>query len=322
MARARAGRDARGDLYVYVSGTIDGRRVEVKRRVPQDDEALAARVVEEHSRRILLGDLSVLEVALARRKAGRRRKAAPRSSRSGAVTLGAWRDRWLEGMRGQVGEHAWRSYRSALVGAVDALGAGRAIEELHAGDLLELRARLTRAGKTDGTIQKKLAYLRRMLDDAVLAGELDTNPLAVRLPTRRTKHRRRAERAASPARRPGGARHGDRGPAGRAAVTPEDYLQIAAAWVEVGIVDTSDDELYWYRVDWRSGCDVTVCCDVGNVPSVYAELEHLGVSRTPDLLEVQRALEVLSDNVLLVWEPITLREHVRPRGLDFTGRAA
>ncbi len=99
MASARWGRDDRGRVVVYVQGNVDGERVEVRRIVPRNDEALAQRAVEAHQARFLTGDLQVLADALRSRCAKRShdRKSLSRSPKASptGLTVSEWHNQWL-----------------------------------------------------------------------------------------------------------------------------------------------------------------------------------------------------------------------------------
>ncbi len=204
MASARWGRDDRGRVVVYVQGNIDGERVEIRRIVPRNDETLAQRAVEAHQARFLTGDLQVLADALRSRRAKklRGRKSLFRSPKALPIglTVAEWHDQWLKSLRGTIGEHTWRSYRSATKTLLPRIG-NRSMAELSVADLIKLRAELLRSGLAEATVADKMGYLRRMLRDAVLAGHLDQNPLEIPLPTRRTKENRR-QRTRRVAKRP------------------------------------------------------------------------------------------------------------------------
>ena len=195
MARASYRRDSRGDLYLYLFGKVDEDKIEVRRRVPGDDEDLAQKTVDEFNRRFLMGDVSVLTDAIRERRDRQRWRGKHRPrARARAVTLSAWRDQWLEQIHGSIGEHTWRSYKSSLSTSVPLLGGSRGIDELTSGDLVTLNARLIRDGQAHRTVADKIATLRRMLEAAVLAGLLDVNPFVTKIPATRTKERRRAAR--------------------------------------------------------------------------------------------------------------------------------
>lgn len=204
MARASVQRDKRGDVYVVLSATINGKRERLYRRVPGNDEAVAEEVAEAWNRRFLVGDLSAFSEAVVTRKRDRawRRASGRRGIGRAHGSLERWRERYVDSLRGVIGEHTWRSYRSSIAAAVEILGRDRDLESLVPGDLVELRSALVRAGRAERTIDDTLAAVRRMLDAAVLAGVLEANPFAVRLVGRKTKRRRAAARASSVAKRP------------------------------------------------------------------------------------------------------------------------
>jgi len=190
MASARFRRDTRGDLYLFLSGTIDGQRIQIRKRVKDNDEGLAERAVLAHEARFLVGDLSELQKA----KESRTRKRPTRQRRTARAreTVDEWATTWVDSMRGTIGEGAWRTLRSSILVGADALGGDRELEDIHPGDLVALRADLVRAGKASPTIARRLADLRRLFAAAALAGKIEANPFQAPIRFRRTKRERAA----------------------------------------------------------------------------------------------------------------------------------
>jgi len=178
MARARASRDDRGRLCVFGRAVVRG--VEKRRRIviPDDDEALADETVRDLNRRFALGDLAWFE----------ERHDEPRRVRQ-ALTLADWSERWLEQLDGQVTAHTFKDYRSHVRDLVQRLGERR-MDRITPGDVLLLRDACVREGLRDRTIRNRLGVLRMLYRDARIAGHVDSSPLDVPLPRRRTKRQR------------------------------------------------------------------------------------------------------------------------------------
>ena len=183
MARARAGRDDRGRLCVFGRALVRG--VERRRRivVPGDDEALAGETVRELNRRFALGDLSWF----AQGREGAR--PPPR-----VLMLADWSARWLEQLEGQVTAHTFKDYRSHVRDILRRFGERR-LDRITPGDVLILRDACVREGLRDRTIRNRLGVLRMLYRDARFAGYVDSSPLDVPLPRRRTKRQRRELRS-------------------------------------------------------------------------------------------------------------------------------
>jgi integrase len=186
MASARFRRDPRGDLYLFLSGTVDGERIQIRKRVKDNDEALAQRAVLAHEARFLVGDLSELRKAKDERSRRPQPARQKRTVRRGE-SLETWRDTWLDSIKGTIGEGAWRTLRSSLLAVVEMVGGDRALEDLRPGDLITLRADLVRSKLARVTVDRRIADLRRLLMAATLAERVGVNPFAATLRVRRTK---------------------------------------------------------------------------------------------------------------------------------------
>ena len=154
MAKAWVGRDSRGRLNVFGEAVIGDKRVRRRKVIPGNDEQFASKVTAELNARFLTDDLSWFK----------RSRPTPRSrsrSHKSIPTLAEWREVWIEELRGQIGEHTWRSYRSSTADLVKRLGTFR-LDQIGVSHLLELRSKLARDGLAHPTVKDRLGHLKMM----------------------------------------------------------------------------------------------------------------------------------------------------------------
>jgi site-specific recombinase XerD len=188
MARVWVSVDAQGRIWVAGEAELDGHRVQRRRRVPDDDRALADESVRTLNARFLVGDLDWFERA-------RRRRAKRPAPRALAVpTLESWSARWLELVKPpEIAEHTFRNYRTHAQDLARRIG-DRRLNEIDLSDVLSLQRKLRAEGRRDPTIKDRLGVLRMMIRDARLHGLVKTSPFDTELPRRRTKQQRREQR--------------------------------------------------------------------------------------------------------------------------------
>lgn len=190
MAKAWVGRDWQGRLCVFGEGEVDGERRQRKKRVPKDDESLANEVARQLNSRFLLDDLGWL-------REGRRPKtrSRPRPKPLQCPTLSDWGEGWIESLKPpELAESTWRNYRTHKNAIVARFGDLR-LDELDLSDVRRLETEMRRGGKSESTIRDRVGVLRMMVRDARIEGVAKNVALDTALPKRRTKQKRREQRA-------------------------------------------------------------------------------------------------------------------------------
>ncbi len=191
LARARIGRNGRGELTIYATASVAGRRLRRARRIPGDDVELAGEVLRQLNARLALGDLSFFADP---------EPPAPRERCT--VTFADIAKAWLESVKPpELEESTWRTYRTQRDRLTAALGT-LALADIGPGVVTGLRQQFQREklGKpgherplSERTITTRLSVLRLVLAYAVRDGLLERLPLdAARAPN--TKRRRAAQR--------------------------------------------------------------------------------------------------------------------------------
>lgn len=182
LARARIGRNARGELTVFATASVGGARLRRKRRIAGDDEELAAEVARQLNARFILGDLSFFD------------DPEPATERAARHPFADVAKTWLESVRPpELEESTWRTYRTQrdrLVGALGALD----VAEIGPGVITRLRQQMQHEKLAERTITTRLSVLRLVLVYAVREGLLERLPLDAARPPR-TKRRRAAQRS-------------------------------------------------------------------------------------------------------------------------------
>ena len=90
----------------------------------------------------------------------------------------------MEGARGEIGDHTWKTYRTDGRDLVRRLGDPR-LDRITMGDLIQLRRVMKQAGRSDRTVRNRVAFLRLLFRDARLEGLVDQSPFDVPMPRRR-----------------------------------------------------------------------------------------------------------------------------------------
>ena len=142
--------------------------------LPEDDdvEDVAREMVKELNRRFAMGDYGWLT---------EKRKRPTKRRRPTREPFGPWSDSWIESMKGQIGEHTWRSYKSAQRALKAQLGELR-LDRVGTDHLLGLRKAWQQEGRKHRTINDRLGLRRMMFRDAKLSGVVASSPFDVPLP--------------------------------------------------------------------------------------------------------------------------------------------
>lgn len=185
MAKARLGWK-NGQLYLYGSATIDGKRIRKAKRIPKDDEDVGAEAERELNLRFAMGDMAWFDAP-----------PPPARLRNSAATprFSEWAEEWIESNRApEIEESTWRNYRAHKDDLVKRLGDLR-LDSIHQGTVKALRTTLTRAKLAERTIDSRLGTLRLILLDARENRLVESTPFDAPMRRRRTKRHRAASRS-------------------------------------------------------------------------------------------------------------------------------
>jgi integrase len=168
--------------YVKAKGRIDGKLFRRSRRIPEDNVALGEEMVADLQRRFAMGDYSWLTE-------GERNRVYKRATVN-RTTFEKFSQSWLDAQRGQISEHGWRSYRSAVRDLQKRIGS-TAISQINKATAINLRAQWVTEGRAERTIGDRLRLLRQILVSAQDSGLIESVPFEARLHVGRTKRARR-----------------------------------------------------------------------------------------------------------------------------------
>jgi integrase len=185
MAKAHLGWK-NGQLYLYGTATIEGKRIRKAKHIPKDDEEVGAEAERELNLRFAMGDLSWFDAPT-----------APARLRNATVSprFTDWAKDWIESNKApEIEESTWRNYRAHKDDLVKRIGDLR-LESIHQGTVKALRATLKREKLAERTIDSRLGTLRLMLLDARENRLVESTPFDAPLRRRRTKRHRAATRS-------------------------------------------------------------------------------------------------------------------------------